>query len=327
MRIGVNLSGAEWGENNLPGVPGRDYVFPSQRSLDYWAAQGFSRLRVPFLWERLQPEPSGPLDPAYLEQLHLTVERTAAAGLELAFEPHNFARYRVRGADGFTEWIIDQVDGHGRIPVSRFDLADLWVRFVREFSGHGAVWAYDLINEPHDLGGSDWKQISQCVVDAIRTTGDTKPILVPGDGWSGAEWWKKRNGRRAWIKDPAGNVIYEAHCYFDGNRSGRYEISYDEEAAGDRDLATVGRRRVAPFIEWCRNNGVSGVLGEFGIPHADPRWLPVMDGFLDAVEQAGMDAFYWAAGEWWEDYPIGIQPPDDCAVHRPQLARLRARQA
>ncbi|QOY87754.1 glycoside hydrolase family 5 protein [Paludibaculum fermentans] len=319
MRIGVNLSGAEWGEDHLPGVLGQDYVFPSERSLQYWAEQGLTRLRVPFRWERLQPTPGGPLDEPYLEQLVLAADRAAAAGLQLAFEPHNFGRYRIEG----TDWIIDQSDGRGRTPVSRYDLADLWVRFAHELGGHRAVWAYDLMNEPHDMGGSDWKRISQCVVVAIRAAGDTKLILVPGDGWSGSEWWKQRNGRRAWIDDPAGNILYEAHCYFDGNRGGRYELSYDEEAAKDGDLATVGRRRVTPFLDWCRDNGVGGIVGEFGVPHADPRWLPVMDGFLDAVAEAGMDAFYWAAGEWWQDYAIGIQPSPDYAVHRPQLARLK----
>lgn len=301
----------------LPGVLGRDYIFPSRRSLDYWAAQGLTLLRIPFLWERIQPVLSGPLDPAYLGLLHQTLEDAVVAGVQVAFEPHNFARYRGR--------VIDQRDGNGETPVSRYDLADLWVRFVREFGACSAVWAWDLMNEPHDLGDSDWKAISQYVVDAIRATGDRKAILIPGDGWSGAEWWKQRNGRRAWIDDQADNVLYEAHCYFDGNRGGRYDLSYDEEAAAERDLPGRGRRRVEPFLAWCRDNGVRGLIGEFGIPHSDPRWLAVMDSFLDAVEEAGMDALYWAAGEWWQEYPIGIQPTADYASHRPQLGRLRTR--
>lgn len=323
MRIGVNISGAEWGERNLPGEPGRDYVFPSRRSLDYWAAQGLTLLRVPFLWERLQPRPGGPFAGAYLELLHETVRNAAAAGVQVAFEPHNFGRYRVDGV----EWIIDQRDGAGRVPVSRFDFADLWVRFAREFGAADTVWAYDLMNEPHDLGASDWKAISQCAVSAVRAAGDRKTILVPGDGWSGAEWWKQRNGRRPWIDDPAANIVYEAHCYFDANRGGRYELSYEEEAARSRDLPGLGRRRVEPFLTWCRDNGVRGILGEFGVPHGDPRWLAVMDGFLDAVAEAGMDALYWAAGEWWQDYAIGLQPSADYAVHRPQLDRLKVRLA
>ena len=179
------------------------------------------------------------------------------------------------------------------------------------------------MNEPHDMGRGNWRLISQCAVDAIRVTGDAKLILVPGDTWSSAEKWPTATGLTSWIVDPAGNFQYEAHCYFDRDGSGKYDRTYDEEATVIPDLPHSGQRRVEPFIEWCRTNGVRGFLGELGAPWDDPRWLTVLDNALQTVAAAGMDATYWSAGEWWEGYKIGIQPLNNFSVDRPQLALLQ----
>jgi uncharacterized protein (TIGR03437 family) len=77
------------------------------------------------------------------------------------------------------------------------------------------------------------------------------------------------------------------------------------------------------FVEWCRSNRVRGYVGEFGAPHDDARWLEVMENFLAVVDEAGMDATYWAAGEWWENYTIGIQPLKSFSVDRPQVELLQ----
>src|SRR6185312_481000 len=46
--LGVNLSGAEWGERQLPGVHGRTYMYPSAESLDYYKSKGVMLVRLPF---------------------------------------------------------------------------------------------------------------------------------------------------------------------------------------------------------------------------------------------------------------------------------------
>jgi uncharacterized protein (TIGR03437 family) len=140
--------------------------------------------------------------------------------------------------------------------------------------------------------------------------------MVPGDDWSSANRWTRVHGTQGWIVDPADNFAYEAHQYFDPDESGRYAQAY---TAPDADH---GRKLVAGFIEWCRNNGARGFLGEYGVPNSDPRWLPVLDRFLSAIDEAGMDGAYWAAGEWWGDYPLSIQPRG--GADRAQLGTLGA---
>ena len=51
--FGVNLSGAEYDAG------GNAYTYPSDAEIDYFAAQGFTAIRLPFLLERVQPGPAG----------------------------------------------------------------------------------------------------------------------------------------------------------------------------------------------------------------------------------------------------------------------------
>src|SRR5687767_4276462 len=66
---GVNLAGAEFGHNKMPGRHGTDYFYPSRATIDYFVSKKLTTLRVPFRWERLQPTLEGGLDQAELKLL------------------------------------------------------------------------------------------------------------------------------------------------------------------------------------------------------------------------------------------------------------------
>ena len=51
---GVNLFGAEFAPQHLPGTYGSDYTYPNQTEVDYFRGKGMNIFRVPFRWERLQ---------------------------------------------------------------------------------------------------------------------------------------------------------------------------------------------------------------------------------------------------------------------------------
>jgi endoglucanase len=323
-RRGVNVSGAEFGMSNIPGALGHDYTFNSEPTFQYFAAKHLGLVRLPLLWERLQPQLRGPLEPAYLANLKRNVAWAKAHGGEVIVDIHNFARYSFNQGGSLKTYIIDNVASDGAVHVSTADLADLWTRLSTEFKFEGAVYAYDLMNEPHDMGTANWKIISQAVLDAIRANQDDKLVLIPGDSYSSANRWVTTHGLQSWIRDPANNFAYEAHQYFDRDESGTYARSYDAELAGNSDLANVGRTRVSHFIAWCAANGVRGVVDEYGIPDTDPRWLAVLDNFLAALDDAGMDGAYWAAGEWWGSYPLSVQPTANFTEDRPQMPTLLA---
>ena len=45
---GITLCGAEFGENNLPGTYGVNYVYPQTSEVDYFASKGVQVIQLPF---------------------------------------------------------------------------------------------------------------------------------------------------------------------------------------------------------------------------------------------------------------------------------------
>ncbi len=318
---GVNVSGAEFGEQNIPGTYGHDYTYNSAETFDYFAARNLKFIRLQIRWERLQPKLQGPLDPFNLSLLQQDVAWAKAAGCLISIDAHNYGRYKTNEAgqpsDGF---IIDNAYG-GVVKVSTADLTDFWVRMSNAFKNEPAVAAYDIMNEPHDMGSADWLKISQAVLTGIRANGDNKLVMIPGNSYSSATFWPQVNGSSGWINDPANNYLYEAHLYFDHDYSGSYDRSYDAELAANPQLPTVGVTRLMPFVNWCKANNAPCYLGEYGIPNDDARWNTVLDNFLKALDAAAMPGTYWAAGEWWGNYRLSVQPIN-FAIDRPQTPVL-----
>jgi endoglucanase len=324
VRRGVSLCGAEFGaekadfSNENPGVFDRDYTYNSERTTAYFCDHGLRLLRLPVRWERPQPRLGEALEETELKRLKTAIGWARKHQGEVILDVHNCGRYCVRDNGEKSECIIDQRVG-GSVRVTCRHFADLWLRMSRELHDEPAVYAYGVMNEPHDMGSSDWQAISQAAVDAVRDEKDHKLILVAGDHWSNCHRFAEINGARAWIKDSANQVVYEAHCYFDHDFSGRYQLSYDQELARDPKLADRSEECLKPFVRWCRSNRVRDFLGEYGVPASDERWHKMLARFLRALEDTAIDSCYWAAGEWWGDYPLFIQPRRDFQPAAPQL--------
>ena len=320
---GVNLSGAEFGASHLPGTFNTDYTFQSENSFRYFGGRNLDLIRFPIQWERIQPSLSGPLDAAYLALLKQSIAWSKTHGARFIIDVHNYARYSIDENGRLNTYVIDNPVG-GVVRVAGSDLADLWRRLSLEFKDEDGVYAYDIMNEPHDMGPGNWKAISQLVLNAIRSNGDGKLVMIPGDSWSSASRWILTHGSQPWISDPSGNFFYEAHEYFDSDESGTYVMTYDAELSRNSNLANVGPVRLAPFVSWCQANQVHGYLGEFGVPNSDPRWLNVLDVFLGALDRAGFHGTYWAAGEWWGNYARSVQPQGNFNIDRVQMPVLSA---
>src|SRR5690606_19358119 len=54
--VGVNLSGAGFGPSVVPGVHGTNYTYPAESYYKKYADLGMNLVRLPFLWERIQPK-------------------------------------------------------------------------------------------------------------------------------------------------------------------------------------------------------------------------------------------------------------------------------
>lgn len=322
-RTGVSLAGAEFGvesatfSNLHPGTSGSDYVFNSPQTIQYFRSRGVRLVRLPFRWERIQPALGRRLDESQLEQLRKFCRSAEQAGVYVLLDVHNYGRYRIELDGRVHESVIDaMVDS--KVLVSRYHFADLWRRLAVAFRSQRSVIGYGLMNEPHDMGDSSWQQISQAAVSAIRKVDKRKAIIVAGDEWSTAERFPQVNGNTPWIRDPANNIVYEAHCYFDHDASGKYVHSFAAEWRRDPMLAHRGELRAKPFLDWCKANKVRGFVGEFGTP-PDPEWKEVTQRFIKLCARYHVPVCYWAAGEWWGDYPLSIHPRNEFSLDAPQL--------
>lgn len=295
--FGVSLCGAEFGETVLPGTYGRHYTYPAAQHLDYYKSREIKLVRLPFRWERLQRPLLAPLDVTELSRIDAFVDQCRKRGIQVLLDPHNYARY-----DGK---LIGSPD------VSNAAFADFWSRIAEHFRDEPAIYAYGLVNEPHDTKGL-WPAAAQAGVDGIRRKDQRHFILVPGDNWTGAKDWRKYNENLS-VNDPADRIIYEAHLYFDPDNKGTYEDDYDEALAHPM----LGVNRIKPFVDWLHEHGHAGFVGEYGIPGDDDRWLPVLDNTLAYLQANDIGGCYWAGGPWWKDYILSIEPRE--GKDRPQM--------
>jgi endoglucanase len=329
--LGMNLAGPEFGmevpgySNLSPGKLGEDYRFPDNKTVEAFSGLGFRVVRLPLAWERIQPQPGGPIDAAYLSGVLELLDAGQIHGARVVLDLHAYGRYRLGTGTVVQSLTLGVPQGAAGPGLGAEHLANFWLRLADQVHDHPALLALGLMNEPHDMGVGDWHGVSNQVVGELRQAGYEMWLWVAGDNWSKAHEWTAHNPAWPWINDPLGRTAYEAHVYFDADASGRYALSFDEELRADPVAGWRGRERLRPFVEWCERGGATGVIGEFGVPWQDPAWGPVLAGFLAEAESHGLTVCAWAAGEWWGDYALSLQPfaEGDRPLPQPMRAALR----
>jgi aryl-phospho-beta-D-glucosidase BglC (GH1 family) len=289
--IGLNIAGGEFG--GTAGTHNYQYHYPTLSELAYYAGKGVDFIRLPIGWERVQDALGGPLDLAGDVALIKQVLADAASlGMDVIIDVHNYGRYK-----GVA------IGAPGGPTTAQF--ADFWKKMAIEFKDQPALVGYDLMNEPHSMPAGAWKAAAQAATDAIRTVDMKSIIYVEGEGWSGAHSWLQFN-KDLIINDPANKIVYQAHQYFDNDNSGTYNETYDGEGA----YAMVGVARLEPFVEWLKANNLKGMIGEFGVPSNDARWLDVLKNTLDYMKANNLDGTAWGGGTWWgTDYVMYTASP------------------
>jgi endoglucanase len=301
---GINLSGAEFGK--LGGQVNKDYTYPSDQTIQYFAEKGFSSVRLPFKWERLQPKADGPLNTDELALIDDTVSRIKTAGMTVVLDPHNFGHYNDKQ--------LNSAD------VGVGVLANLWGRLAARYANDPAV-SFGLMNEPFDMPAIQWLPVANAAIAAIRKAGANNLILVPGVSWTGAHSWQNDmpGGSNAkvmlGVRDSANHYAYEVHQYFDADFSGT-----KAECSGAKAAVAA----VENFSRWLRSNGKRGYLGEFGAS-AEPACVQAikdMAGVVETNRDLWVGWSYWVAGDWWAPTePLNIQPT--AMGDRAQLAGLK----
>jgi endoglucanase len=304
---GINLSGAELNsERTFSAVYGKEYIYPPQQELDYYASRGFVVVRLLYRWERLQHSLFGELDSSELGRIKNFVAAAQARNMRVIITPCNWGRYRFDV--GGTEMLI----GTASVPIEAF--ADFSNKVAAALAGNDGVYALSLMNEPHESNGM-WKQIAQAGLNAIRNADRERLVLAPGDQWSEASKWQRYNNDFL-LDDPSSRILYEAHQYFDADHSGTYKVGYTlSGGTPDRGVALV-----RPFVEWLKQHDRRGIITEFGVPNNDARWLELAQELLAYLGKERIPWTYWAGGPWWGNYPLSAEPKN--GVDAPIMATL-----
>ncbi|QHG85641.1 glycoside hydrolase family 5 protein [Xanthomonas sp. NCPPB 1638] len=304
--VGVNLSGAEFNSRKKPGTLFKDYTYPADSDFRYFASKGMNTIRLPFLWERVQPTLNGALDQAQLGLIKKSLAAAKANQQVLILDLHNYASYNGKRI------------GSDEVPTAT--VADLWRRLALEFKGDKTV-IFGLMNEPNGISAPDWANAAQAAINAIRKTGANNLILVPGTAYTGAHSWRSNSygisnaTALQVLKDPGNHLAFEAHQYLDSDYSGTKPVCTSD---------TVGEEKLRGFTAWLRENRQKGFLGEFATAD-NPVCNKALEGMLTYMEQNSdvwLGWTWWAAGAWWKpDYPFTVQPGKD-GSDKPQMKIL-----
>lgn len=177
--IGINMSEAEYSWGSFPG--------PSD--LSYITSYNLKLVRLPIAWERVQPSLFGPLDPAYISAMKNFISTAGARGVRVIVDVHNYGSYNSNWAQdaaanyGYVAVGKGNTIGSPAVPYSAF--SDLWSKLSAALKGTTGLGYYDIMNEPHDMGGASvWPTAAQAAVNAIRAIDTVTPILVEGTQWA-----------------------------------------------------------------------------------------------------------------------------------------------
>jgi hypothetical protein len=162
----------------------------------------------------------------------------------------------------------------GIIPMPDADHApDFWRSVAAAYKGDHAV-LFDLYNEPHDVDWDCWQHGCEIhdqrvgtyraagmteLVDAVRSTGATQPVML-----GGTEWARNDEGWLAHLPaDPARAEVASNHTYnfaacYGSCRESLAEISRTHPVVtGELGEGDCRDRYVAPYMDWADAHGIS----------------------------------------------------------------------
>ncbi|PVH89056.1 glycoside hydrolase family 5 protein [Cadophora sp. DSE1049] len=285
--FGVNESGAEFGNGNLPGTLNKDYIWPPTSTIDTLVGKGMNTFRVAFMMERLIPTTmTGTVNQAYAQGLTSYVNYiTNTKGAIAVLDPHNFGRY------------------YGNVISDHAAFKAWWTTTAKMFASNTKV-VFDCNNEPHDMGSVSTLSLMQACIDGVRAAGATSQyIFVEGTSWSGAwTWVSAGNGDLRALVDPQDKIIYEMHQYLDSDGSGTSTACVS---------ATIGSERIKAATEWLKANNKKGIIGEFAGGNNAQCKSAVTDmlTYMVANKDVWTGALWWGGGPWWGDYMYSFEPP------------------
>jgi endoglucanase len=303
--IGITLNGAEFGEQNLPGIYKKDYIFPTEQEIKYFAGKGIELIQLPVRWERIQQKIGAGLDQNQMALINKFISTCKEYRVSVIITIQNYGRYKINN--------IPYTIGSKQVPYNQYRA--FWKSFAANLKQHENIYGFNIMAEPYNMPEGVWENAAQEAIYGIREVDPLHTIIVDGNAYACAEKWVEYSDGLKYLEDSNNNLMYDAHCYFDTDCSGTYASGYNSDVT-----EKIGVQKVTPFINWLKKNNKRGYVGEFGVPKNDPRWIPVLDNFLSYIQSNGIGGCYWGAGPWWKGYSLSIEPL--LGVDQPQMLVL-----
>jgi hypothetical protein len=173
-----------------------------------------------------------------------------------------------------------------------------------------------IANAQVELGSSATTYVSsnymagyaQGAINAIRAVDATTPIYVQGDAQLASNWQKFNY---EYITLTGGNLIFDAHQYFDGPQGQGGGGAYSGTFASYSVDVQTGMQAIAPFLNWLTTVGGRGFIGELGVPNSvadnNPQWLVVQNNVWKDLLAANVPAAAWLFHTGGSD-PLNVAP-------------------
>ncbi|MEI6053717.1 MAG: glycoside hydrolase family 5 protein, partial [Opitutaceae bacterium] len=303
---GVNLCGAEYSPTTLPGSNGINYAFPTGAQTSYYVGKGMNIIRLPFLWERLQPTMNGAFNSSYLSLLQNSVAALRATGATVLLDVHN---YNKRNIDNGASWSTMAI-GTSNVPVAAF--SDLWSKLATLYKDDQGV-VFGLMNEPtggYDSNGqsmttAQWVMNANAAITAIRATGAQNWITCPGNFYTGAWSWATATDSTSSsastnavamlnVSDSLNKTVIEVHQYFDIKSPTEQYVGTTQSCA-----SSDGESLLSSVTAWARTNGKKLFLGEFGSGNNSTCESAVAGSTEGVLQYMQSNSDVWAGWTWW----------------------------
>lgn len=323
---GTNLVGMEmdYARFTVAGGPVANTNYPvhNNKIIDYLVSKRVSVIRFLFSWEGMQSTLYGPIPAAttgnykaYFDNYKRIVDYATSKGMHVIVGPWQMGKNSDVGGATFRGDLV----GSTAVPNEAF--ADFWTKMANIYKSNPLV-SYALADEINNISTMQWWTAAQVGVNAIRATGSTQRIIVPGNGWTGASSWldnwydtsatNKRsnaygylnaNGTGRPLSDPLNQTIVEIHTYLDENEGGGTPAI---------TAVTAARSHLAVAVNEARARGYKLYLGEIGFyagATTTAEGRPAADAWADFISyfEANSDVLvgytWWATGApgWWND--------------------------
>lgn len=166
---GVSLSGLEFSPTVIPGTLNTNYFAPASGDFSYFKSKGFTLVRLPILWERIQPTLGGALDATYKGYIDTAISNVKSNGMRVVLDVHNFGRRYVAFPGGFTNDFTSSAGTWSGGSLSGGQYICDQNSFFSSFNGG------DLRNPVSPAAGYSFQ--ADCYITASQTGGSNFPAL------------------------------------------------------------------------------------------------------------------------------------------------------